>query len=221
MTELKEKYLQRISEIEKQITQACEKSNRDRDEVTLVAISKTKSAEEVNAMFNAGIKNFGENKYQELQEKSKECPKDITWHFVGNIQSNKLKKIAEHAHMIHSVDSKKQLDILASITAPVKILFQLSGDGNTNRGGAQENDLRQLYSYAKEIRINIDGIMIVPPADQDPRPYFLNASNLAKDLGLQTLSMGMSHDFETAIECGSTIIRVGTALFGTRIVKNG
>lgn len=216
MTDLRSQYLDRIAETESRIARACEKAQRDIDEITLVAVSKTKSSQEVDAIFSAGLKHFGENKAQELIEKSQACNQEIIWHFIGNIQTNKLKKIAQYASVIHSVDSRKQLEIISNVEKSSEIFLQLSCDGNPSRGGVVVEEIKELYKYSQELNVDVTGIMVVPPIQEDPKQHFINAQHLSEELGLTKLSMGMSHDFETAIECGSTIIRVGSALFGAR-----
>lgn len=220
MTNLVEQYTERIAEIHNRIEIACGKASRDINEITLVAVSKTKSVQEVDTMFSAGLKDFGENKAQEMLEKYQVCKSEIVWHFIGNIQTNKLKKISNVASIIHSVDSKKQLDIISKSEKSPEVLLQLSGDGDPTRGGVVQDEIVDLHKYAQEMNVNVTGLMIVPPLEVSPEQHFLAARDLAEELGLQRLSMGMSHDFETAIECGSTLIRVGSALFGERNYRN-
>lgn len=217
MTDLRVSYLEQISKVEARMAQACRKVNRNVNDITLVAVSKTKSVEEVSTMAAAGIKVFGENKAQELIEKSTVCSSDLQWHFIGKIQTNKLKKIASRSHMIHSVDSIKQLEILSNIENPPELLLQLSSDGDPTRGGVIDKELPNLLAKANTLNLNVVGLMHVPPVGADARQHFKNAKQVCDDLGLSVLSIGMSNDYEIAIECGATIIRVGSALFGDRI----
>lgn len=215
MAELSE-YTTRINELKERVELAAMSADKSLEDITIIAASKTQESEEISKVFEAGITSFGENKAQELIAKADELFLDIDWHFIGQIQTNKLKKIATRVSLIHSIDSVHQIDILAqSETKPI-VLIQLSGDGNPERGGVTFDRIEPLLNHAREKDITVSGIMHVPPPDVDPRSFFDQARMVAEKLELSTVSMGMSGDYELAIEHGSTMIRVGTTIFGPR-----
>jgi pyridoxal phosphate enzyme (YggS family) len=223
----------RIAAVRQRMAQAAARARRDPSEVLLVAISKTRSAEYVRAAAGAGQRDFGENKVQEALEKiasSRDLP--VRWHLVGHLQSNKVRKAASPFHAIHSVDRVEllaQLDRTASElgTAP-RILVQVDLAGEETKHGVSPELLPELLAAAARCTaLQLRGLMLLPPYFDDAeeaRPYFRRLRLLRDDLlarallpsSARELSMGMSHDFEVAIEEGATIIRVGTAIFGPR-----
>ena len=222
--------------VRERIEAACRRSDRDPGGVTLIAVSKTFSADHVRAAYAAGQVDFGENKVQEALQKI-EATSDIPlrWHLIGHLQSNKAKKAAVGFPMIHSVDS---LELLGRIDAAAleggatpQILVQVDLAGEATKFGAIEAEARGIVAAALQCRAaRLAGLMVLPPWSDDPeaaRPFFERlrrlrdrwiAEGVPADR-LQHLSMGMSHDFEAAIEEGSTMVRVGTAIFGKRATR--
>ncbi len=206
------------------IKAACDKAGRAYDEVTLIAVSKTKPNEMVMEAYEAGIRNFGENHVQELVGKMDTLPDDIRWHMIGHLQTNKVKYIVGRVYMIHSVDtiklareiSKEALkkDVTVKITVEVNIAGEASKFGGTLSEG--EELVKEISALPG---IEVTGLMCVAPYTEDAeenRVYFRNLKTLADKLGLKELSMGMSGDYEVAIEEGATFVRVGSSIFGAR-----
>ena len=219
--------LERLEAIEERILSACIKAGRDRNEVKLLAVSKTKPAEMVDSFVSLGLRNFGENKVQEAQLKVPACSQQIDWHLIGHLQSNKAKVAAKIFNMIQTVDSLKlmrMLDNHAETTLP--ILIQVNVAGEAIKFGAPPEEIEDLINAANQMEFcEVHGLMTIPPFSKDPektREHFASLRALRDSLESSTgtvlpeLSMGMSHDLEVAIEEGSTWIRVGTDLFGAR-----
>jgi len=219
-----------LDSIRQRIFAACDRAGREPNSVTLLAVSKTHPPETVGAAANLGLIFFGENKIQEAKEKIPLCPGKLRWHFIGHLQSNKVRDAVELFEMLQSVDSLGRAREIskrceqAAKTMPVLLEVNLAGEAS--KFGYKPE---QLITEMKEInslpRIEIQGLMTVPPWSpdaEDSRPHFRRLRELKmrceEILGasLPHLSMGMSGDFEVAIEEGATIIRVGTALFGPR-----
>lgn len=229
---------QRLSDIQLRIRQACEQARRPIDSVALLAVSKTFPAEAVLEFAQLGQTAFGENYLQEAEAKitqladTPECPK-LTWHFIGPIQSNKTKSVASLFDWVHSVDRLKIAQRLSSQRPPelhpLNVLLQINTSGEASKSGMSP---AEAHSVAKEVatlpNLRLRGLMTIPnPEHQndDLQQEFLMCQSLMTELnqsglGLDTLSMGMSQDLETAIACGSTCVRVGTALFGKRDYPN-
>ncbi|VVS91034.1 YggS family pyridoxal phosphate-dependent enzyme [Desulfoluna spongiiphila] len=223
----------RIQRIEKQIREAAEKAGRNPDEIRLVAVSKIKPAEMVKEAMDAGQKIFGENYIQEAVAKIEEIGStSIEWHFIGHLQSKKSKYAAGAFALIHSVDSLKlarEIDKQAAKKGVVQpILIQVNTSGEESKSGTTAEDAVELVREVATLEhIAVKGLMTMPAFFDDPegaRPYFREL-RLIRDriaaLGLpgvemKELSMGMSGDFEVAIEEGATLVRVGTAIFGAR-----
>ncbi len=217
-----------LEAVEKRICAACERAGRKRDEVKLVAVSKTKSAEAVLEAAEAGQILFGENRVQEARSKIPLCPGSLQWHLIGHLQSNKARIAASGLfRMIHSVDSEKlirALDECAAVPFPVLIQVNISGEGS--KEGCAPEEAAALIEAANQCRkVEVHGLMTIPPFTPDPEKARIHFSNLRKlrdrlqkETGtpLPELSMGMSHDFEMAIEEGATFIRVGSEIFGSR-----
>jgi pyridoxal phosphate enzyme (YggS family) len=200
--------------------------------VNLLAISKTFPPESIRAAYEAGLRDFGENRVQEAKAK---CPAlsdlDITWHLVGHLQTNKAKAARELFHWVHSVDSfrlAQKLDQAASGGGRLPVLLEVNLGGEESKAGIGESGIIELTEQIHQLTtLEVRGLMVIPPFFDDPeqaRPYFRRLRELAQeidarhvaDVSMQEISMGMSHDFEVAIEEGATIIRVGTAIFGPR-----
>ncbi len=225
---------ERVAAVRERIARAAERASRPAGEVTLVAVSKTHPAEAVRAAFAAGIRDFGENRVQEAEPKIA-CTADLVasglrWHLVGHLQSNKARRAAGLFGVIQSVDSLELAERLARVGAeagrPVRALVQVDLAGEATKFGLPEAELLPvLGSLRGKEGLRIDGLMVLPPYAEDPedaRPYFRRLRALAQRaaaaglLDGRELSMGMSHDFEAAIEEGATIVRVGSAIFGER-----
>jgi pyridoxal phosphate enzyme (YggS family) len=224
---MSELFEERLGQVEQRISAACEKAGRSRDSVRLLAVSKTKPPEAVREAVACGLRLFGENKVQEAQSKIPMCPSGLEWHLIGHLQSNKAKIAAKYFQMIHSVDSLKLLQALeshAGTTLPV--LLQVNISGESAKFGMKPSEAADVIEAANQMqKCEIHGLMTIPPFSPDPektRVHFANLRKLRDQLQEETgtplpeLSMGMSHDLEVAIEEGSTWVRIGTDLFGSR-----
>jgi PLP dependent protein len=225
-----------LARIRERIARAAERAGRRAEEITLVAVSKTFPADAVRAAYEAGVRDFGENRVQEMDSKRpKLADLSAIWHFIGHLQSNKARLAT---HLFDRVDSLDSLSLAQKLDSaarelgkrlPVLIEVHL-GDESTKAGVAEGESAAVAEAVAVLPNLELRGLMALPPYADDPeraRPYFRQLHALRDDinkrLGCQcsTLSMGMSHDFEIAIEEGATEIRVGTALFGVRGPKAG
>lgn len=217
----------RVSAVRERIDRACTRARRDPAGVTLIAVSKTWSAAAVAAVHDAGIADYGENRVQEalakMTELASRVPATATprWHLIGRLQTNKVRAAAGRFAILHAVDSERLLrSIAAASTAPQRIMIEVNVSGETTKFGVSPAGLPALVRAAREFSsIQLEGLMTVAPLSSDPdasRPYFRELRRIAADHGLQFLSMGMSGDFEAAIEEGATHIRVGRAIFGER-----
>jgi pyridoxal phosphate enzyme (YggS family) len=225
-----------LAAIRERIAAAAAAAGRRPEDVRLLAVSKTFSADHVRAAYAAGQRDFGENKVQEaLQKKEETADLDIRWHLIGHLQSNKAKKAAPAFAAIHSIDS---VDLLRRVdraaedagTAP-DLYIQVDLAGESTKFGAPEGDVAAIAHAAMECRAaRLRGLMLLPPWFDDPelaRPYFRRLRDMRERLveegidasRVRELSMGMSHDFEVAIQEGATLVRVGTAIFGKRTVR--
>lgn len=221
-----------MKNIEERIQAACSKAGRERHEVTLVNVSKTNPIEVLKTGYNLGMRVFGENKVQELREKIPALPEDISWHMIGHLQRNKIKYIIGGVHCIHSVDSYRLAEAIQQEAVKndrhMDILVQVNVVGETTKFGL---DLQEVTRLVREIssldRVHIKGLMTIAPFVENPednRMVFKAMKELSVDINQQNidnvsmneLSMGMTNDFEVAIEEGATMIRIGTALFGAR-----
>ena len=219
-----------LNSIRRRIAAGCDRSGRDASSVALLAVSKTHPPETVKDAVEAGQLVFGENKVQEAKAKIPLCPGNARWHFIGHLQSNKVRDVVELFEMIESVDSlalAQEINKRAEAAAKtMPVLLEVNVAGEASKFGYQpERLLAELEGLNQLPRIELHGLMTVPPYVTDPekaRPHFRRLRELKLQceqiLGapLPHLSMGMSGDFEVAIEEGATIVRVGTALFGER-----
>jgi pyridoxal phosphate enzyme (YggS family) len=223
----------RLAGVRERIARAAGRAGRDPASIRLVAVSKTFSADNVRAAADSGQLDFGENKVQEaLQKMTETAELPLRWHLVGHLQSNKARKAAERFDVIHSVDGPElvtKLDEAAHAAGRhVDLLVQVDLAGETTKHGARPGDVPTIFSTAQGCRaVRVTGLMVMPAAAEDPelaRPYFAALRRLRDELAergversmLQDLSMGMSHDFEIAVEEGATLVRVGSAIFGER-----
>ncbi|MBK7106102.1 MAG: YggS family pyridoxal phosphate-dependent enzyme [Ignavibacteriae bacterium] len=221
---------QNIKFVNQKIQNKCSQVGRNYSEITLVAVSKLHSVEEIEIVNSTGILNFGENKAQELEEKNKIINKKINWHFIGHLQTNKVKNVVPIAEFIHSVDSIKLADEInkraENINKIQKILLEVkTSDEATKYGIENFYDLQKIAEYSKRLsNVYLVGLMTIAPYTNDEeiiRNSFRKLSEFKNKLNqngfeLPHLSMGMTNDFEIAIEEGATILRIGTAIFGER-----
>ena len=223
----------RLASVRDRVARAAGRARRDPASIRIVAVSKTFTAEHVRVAADAGQLDFGENKVQEgLQKIAQTADLQIKWHLVGHLQSNKARKAGARFDVVHSVDSAGlvgKLDEAAQAEGrTLDLLVQVDLAGEATKHGAQEAELAPIFDAARRCRAaRVVGLMLLPPATDDPqgaRPYFralrdMRDRLLARDVDGSTvgeLSMGMSHDFEVAVEEGATVVRVGTAIFGER-----
>ena len=206
--------------VQQRIRGVCTRARRDPDNVKLVAVSKAQPIDAVLRAFAAGQSVFGENYAQELHEKA-DALVEAEWHFIGALQTNKVKLVVGHAALVHTCDRLSLAKELAkraeakSLTQ--RVLLQVNVGREPQKGGALPEDVDALYAGIRELgALRCEGLMCIPPEQGDPRPHFRALREMRDRLGLRELSMGMSADFEVAIEEGSTMVRVGTAIFGER-----
>ena len=223
---------QNLTHINRRIQVAAEKTGRDPASVRLVAVSKTRPAADIAEAFLAGQVIFGENYVQELSAKLIEVKEPVTWHFIGHLQSNKVKYIAGQVALIHSVDRISLAEEISrqwgKLGKHCDILVQVNISGESTKSGTTESDALQLVKDCSQLsNIKVKGLMTMPPFFDDPeaaRPYFAELRRLSQSIAaeglpgieMQELSMGMSGDFEAAIQEGATLVRVGTSIFGER-----
>lgn len=219
-----------LSKVKERVESAIKRSNRKQDEVTLIAVSKTKPLEMLKEIYDLGVRDFGENKVQELTQKIDAMPQDIRWHMIGHLQTNKVKYIVGRVYMIHSVDSYKlakeiskeaqKKDVDVNITVEINI-----ADEESKFGQSKDEVIELIKEISTLPRIKVCGLMCVAPFTDNPesnRGYFAELRNLAEKASKEVanigtlLSMGMSGDFEVAIEEGANFVRVGTSIFGER-----
>ena len=222
-----------IDLIEQRISEACKRAGRNRDSVTLICVTKTKPVDMLREAYEKGQRDFGENKVQEINRKRPELPADIRWHMIGHLQRNKVRQLIGQTCMIHSVDSLRLAETIseealkAGIVMPVLIEVNMAEEDS--KFGVSAAQAETLVREAADLKgIRIEGLMTIAPYTEDPetnRVYFARLKELAVDIGekcidnvsMGVLSMGMTGDFEVAIEEGATHVRVGTGIFGERI----
>ena len=221
-----------IQAVEQTIASACQRSGRKREDVTLIAVSKTKPLSLLREAYAAGARDFGENKVQELMDKIPEMPSDVRWHMIGHLQRNKVKYIVGRVYMIHSVDSLRLAEEInreaLKKNVTVKILLEVNVAGEESKFGTTVSETTALAeSIAKLPAVQIEGLMTIAPFVEDPednRIYFKKLKQLSVDINrrnidnvnMNILSMGMTGDYSVAVEEGATCVRVGTGIFGER-----
>lgn len=222
-----------LQDVEANILAACEKSGRSRDEVTLIAVSKTHPVPVLEEAYDNGIRVFGENKVQELSDKIEVLPKDIQWHMIGHLQRNKVKYIAHDVSMIHSVESYRLAETINKEAIKndriIPVLLEVNVAEEETKFGLKVEEVLPLAEQisAELSNIRIEGLMTIAPYVADPeenRPIFKTLKQLSVDIAaknldnvnMNVLSMGMTNDYQIAIEEGATHVRVGTGLFGAR-----
>lgn len=215
-----------IAEVRGRIEAAAQRSGRDPRKITLVAVSKTYPAETIRQAMAAGLNVFGENRVQEAEAKIGEIGRDVRWHLIGHLQSNKARKAVQLIDVIHSLDSVELAERLERICLEegrnrLDVLVQVDLAGEAAKSGVTEADLPLLTKYLATCKcLLLKGFMLMPPFfedAEDTRPYFRHLREIRDEmLPGGELSMGMSHDLEVAIEEGATMVRVGTSIFGRR-----
>jgi hypothetical protein len=222
--------------VENNILAACQKAGRKREEITLIAVSKTKPVEMLSEIYGEGIRDFGENKVQEMCDKMEVLPEDIRWHMIGHLQTNKVKYIVGHTALIHSVDSlhlaeeiQKQA-VKKSVIVPILVEVNIAQE-ESKFGISGQETAELVKSIAKLDHLRIRGLMTIAPYVENPeenRLYFREIKQLSVDIknqnidnvSMDVLSMGMTGDYMVAIEEGATMVRVGTGIFGERTYTN-
>ncbi len=216
--------------LEERISKVCDSCNRNRSEIKLIAVSKTQTIDVIKKAVEAGIKDFGENKAQELRDKSELINGELNWHFIGHLQSNKIKYVIKSAKFIHSVDSVKlaeEINEFALRNNKIQnVLLEIkTSDEATKFGLVTEKEIYDTAEFClKAENINLTGLMTMAPFSDDENEirksfkslYELKFRMNESGFGLSELSMGMTNDFEIAIEEGATMLRIGTAIFGGR-----
>ena len=216
-----------LKEVEARVCAACERSGRKRESVTLIAVSKTKPVQMLEEAYQAGSRYFGENKVQELADKYELMPKDIHWQMIGHLQRNKVKYIIDKAELIHSVDSLRLAETIDKEAAKKGIVEVNMAKEDTKYGLMPEEVMDFVREIVRFQHIKVQGLMTIAPFVDDPeenRKHFANLRKLSVDIrkekvnnvNMSILSMGMTNDFEVAIEEGATMVRIGTAIFGER-----
>ena len=219
-------------EVDRRVGEACARSGRNRKEGTLIAVSKTKPVELIREAMDAGADVFGENKVQELCDKYEQLPKTLHWHLIGHLQRNKVKYIVDKVDLIHSVDSMRLAEEISKEAekkqTDVKVLIEVNVAQEESKFGVSVDETEELVrEIAKLPRIHVLGLMTIAPNVSDPeenRPVFRTLKKLAVDIKMKNidnvrmdvLSMGMTGDYQVAIEEGATMVRVGTGIFGER-----
>ncbi len=222
-----------LAEVEQRILAACNRAGRDRSEVTLIAVSKTKPVEMLKECILEGIHVFGENKVQELCSKYEELPDNLHWHMIGHLQRNKIKYLVGKTELIHSVDSIRLAQAISDEavknSTEFSILIEVNVAEEDSKFGVSTEETEDLVrSIAAMPGIRVCGLMTIAPYTEDPemnRPVFRTLKQLSVDIEaknidnvhMNVLSMGMTGDYEVAIEEGATMVRVGTGIFGERI----
>ncbi|MDO5539852.1 MAG: YggS family pyridoxal phosphate-dependent enzyme [Eubacteriales bacterium] len=222
--------------VRQKIDEACLRSGRNKDDVTLIAVSKTKPVSMIEELLPEGVINFGENKPQELKEKYEQLPKNLRWHMIGHLQRNKVKYVIERSCMIHSVDSIRLAQAIDEEAGKHDLIMPVLVEVNI----AQEDTkfgikADETFDFIKEIsacdNIKVNGLMTIAPFVENPEENRIHFRNLYKlfidikdrnvdNVNMCSLSMGMTNDYEVAVEEGATLVRVGTGIFGERTYNN-
>ena len=218
----------KIQEIEQRLARACERAGRKREEVLLLGASKYANAEKIREAYQCGVRAFGESRAQDFLKKFEELKGlPIDWHFIGSLQTNKVKYIIDKVSMIHSLDRQslaEEIQKRAERLGKVQdVLIEVNVGKEETKGGVYEEDLEKLFEYCLSLKnLRVLGLMAIPPYKENPeevRPYFVKLRKLKErleglyKLKLPHISMGMSEDFEVAVEEGATIVRIGSAIF--------
>jgi pyridoxal phosphate enzyme (YggS family) len=217
---------ERLADVRARMANACALANREPDAVRLIAVSKTFAAAEIQPMIDAGQRVFGENRVQESQSKwpaLRALHPDLELHLIGQLQSNKAAEAVGLFDAIHTVDRPSLIKALGQAMTTQQrrpwCLVQVNIGEEPQKGGCAIADTAMLVEQARAEGLDIRGLMAIPPAGLDPAPFFALLHKMTREVGLRECSMGMSDDFETAVQLGSTMVRVGSALFGARSVS--
>ena len=226
---LKENY----DNVLKKVQESCDRAGRSYDEVTLIAVSKTKPVAMLQEIYDCGCRDFGENKVQEIMDKYPQLPSDIRWHMIGHLQTNKVKYIIDKVYMIHSVDSIKLAKEISKEAlkknVTVKVLLEVNVAKEETKYGLLTEEVLNFYNEVIDLPgLKVCGLMTIAPYVENPeenRQYFVDLKQLMVDIqsektdniSVGELSMGMTGDYEVAIEEGATLVRVGTGIFGHRV----
>ena len=221
-----------LQEVEHNILQACQKVGRSRDEITLIAVSKTQPLSVILEGYQEGIRDFGENRVQELVEKVDPLPDDIHWHMIGHLQRNKVKQVVGKVKLIHSVDSLRLAETIESESEKKglisDVLLEINVSGEESKFGLKINETLPLIKKISSFNhIRVKGLMTMAPFTDNPesnRKFFFDLKKLSVDIAkenldnitMRVLSMGMTNDYPVAVEEGATHLRVGTGIFGAR-----
>jgi hypothetical protein len=221
-----------LAEVQRRIREACERSGRSADDVTLIAVSKTKPLEDLQTAYAAGSRNFGENKVQEIVQKAPQMPQDTRFHMIGHLQRNKVRQVLPLVKLIHSVDSLRLAeqieDDAVKAGLDIDILLEVNVAGEESKFGLAPEEVEETARRISSLsHVHIRGLMTIAPFVDDPednREIFKKLYQLAVDIrsknidniDMSVLSMGMTGDYEVAVEEGATMIRVGTGIFGAR-----
>ena len=221
-----------LEAVEERIRAACTRAGRNRDEVTLIAVSKTKPVEMLQEAYGLGVRVFGENKVQEIRDKYPLMPEDTQWHMIGHLQTNKVKYIVDKVKLIHSVDSLRLAEVIEKEAEKhdrtVDILLEVNVAEEESKFGVRTSEVLSLAEKVVQLpHIRLRGLMTIAPFVENPeknRAIFANLHDLYVDIKeknidngtVSILSMGMTNDYEVAIEEGATMVRVGTGIFGAR-----
>ncbi|HJA12256.1 MAG TPA: YggS family pyridoxal phosphate-dependent enzyme [Candidatus Mediterraneibacter merdipullorum] len=221
-----------LATVEEKIQNACIRAGRNRDEVTLISVSKTKPVSMLMEAYDLGVRVFGENKVQEIRDKYEAMPKDVEWHMIGHLQTNKVKYILDKVKLIHSVDSEKLAETIEKEGEKRNlisdILIEVNVAQETSKFGLKTEDVLPFYEKVCALpHVNVRGLMTIAPFVENPennRSIFADLHKLYVDIKrknidngtVSILSMGMTNDYEVAIEEGATMVRIGTGIFGAR-----
>lgn len=221
-----------LARVHERIREACRKAGRDPGEVTLIAVGKTKPADLLMEAYRAGERVFGENKVQEILEKETQMPSDVRWHMIGHLQRNKVRQVIDKAELIHSVDTVRLAETIQieaekkGLVVPVLIEVNIGGE-ESKYGAAPDNVLFMARAISEMKNVRVRGLMTIAPYVEDPednRVLFARMKELGEEIRkkgisnirMDILSMGMTNDYEVAIQEGATMVRVGTGIFGSR-----
>ncbi len=211
---------ERLRAVRTRIELAANAAGRDPSEVTLIGVTKTVTAARIAEALGAGLVDLGENRAQELLAKTVELgPCGARWHFLGQLQRNKVKSLAGHIALWHSVDRAELVESIAVHAPGARVLIQVNQGGEPTKAGCSPASAPGLVHRARGLGLDVCGLMTVPPAEKEPRSYFAELRSMAASLEVAELSMGMSGDFEAAIAEGATLVRIGHAIFGARISR--
>jgi PLP dependent protein len=212
-----------VTEVRDRIAAAARHARRDPSDVRLVAATKTVPAERVAEAVAAGVTDVGENRAQELLDKADALSAptasegvEICWHFLGRLQRNKVRSLARCVTWWQSVDREPLGAAIARRAPGARVLVEVNLAGEPQKGGCAPDDAARLADELGELGLRVEGLMTIPPAGDDPRPWFAALRELGTDLGTRELSMGMTDDYEAAVAEGATMVRIGRAIFGSR-----